>query len=132
LLKDLYAVTQLVGLDPYIGCFHALEYGRPSLVLDLMEEFRPLVVDRPFLDLVLSGQLKPDAFVFTDRQERPVEIGEKNLPLVIQRYEQRLGQTVQHTASRTQQKLRRCFELQARIYARVIMEARTEYEGLMV
>jgi CRISP-associated protein Cas1 len=131
LQKDLHAVAHLVGLDPYIGCFHALEYGRPSLVLDLMEEFRPLVVDRPLLALALTGQLTPNAFTFTGRQERPVELGEKNMPLVIQAYEQRLETTVQHTASRTQQKLRRCLELQARIYARVVMEARGEYEGLV-
>jgi len=131
LQKDLHAVTQLVGLDPYIGCFHALEYGRPSLVLDLMEEFRPLVVDRTFLSLALTEQLTPAAFTFTGRKERPVELGEKNLPSIIGAYEQRLTQVVQHTASRTQQTLRRCFELQARIYARVMMEAREAYEGLV-
>lgn len=131
LQKDLHTVAQLVGLDPYIGCFHALEYGRPSLVLDLMEEFRPLVVDRTFLALALAGQLTPDAFTFTERKERPVELGEKNVPTVIQAYEARIAQPVQHTASRTQQTLRRCFELQARIYARVVMEARGEYEGLV-
>lgn len=131
LAKDLYTVAQLVGLDPYIGCFHALDYGRPSLVLDLMEEFRPLVVDQPLLLLALNGPITPAAFTFTGRSERPVELGEKLLPLIIQHYEERLETTVQHTASRTQQKLRRCLELQTRIYARVILEARSEYEGLV-
>ncbi len=31
------------GLDPYAGYIHADKSGRPSLVLDLMEEFRPHV-----------------------------------------------------------------------------------------
>jgi CRISPR-associated protein Cas1 len=129
LQKDLHTVAQLVGLDPYIGCFHALEYGRPSLVLDLMEEFRPLVVDRTMLALALAGQVTPEDFTFTGRPERPVELGEQKLPAIIQAYEERLETVVQHTASRTQQKLRRCLELQARIYARVVLENRAAYEG---
>jgi CRISPR-associated protein Cas1 len=132
LQKDLHAVAQLVGLDPYIGCFHALEYGRPSLVLDLMEEFRPLVVDLPFLLLALTGPLTPKAFTFTDRPERPVLLDEKQLPVVIGAYEQRLESVVQHTAGNQQQKLRRCFELQARLYARVVLEVSAAYEGLVV
>jgi CRISPR/Cas system-associated endonuclease Cas1 len=35
----------VTGLDPLLGCFRSVEYGRPSLVLDLMEEFRPVLVD---------------------------------------------------------------------------------------
>jgi CRISPR-associated protein Cas1 len=131
LQKDLHTVAQLVGLDPYIGCFHALDYGRPSLVLDLMEEFRPLAVDRPLLTLALTGGVTPNSFTFTGRTDRPVELGDTNRPLVIQSYEQRLENTVQHTASRTQQKLRRCLELQARLYARTVLETRGEYEGLI-
>ena len=35
-----------IGFDPYIGFLHRLDYGRPSLALDLLEEFRPALVDR--------------------------------------------------------------------------------------
>jgi CRISPR-associated protein Cas1 len=51
-----YAVWRLVvvhGLDPYAGYLHVDRSGRPSLVLDLMEEFRPHV------DLLVL-KLKPD------------------------------------------------------------------------
>lgn len=36
----------LAGLDPYAGFLHADRPGKPSMVLDLIEEFRPLAVDR--------------------------------------------------------------------------------------
>lgn len=36
----------LAGLDPYAGFFHADRPGKPSLVLDLIEEFRQIAVDR--------------------------------------------------------------------------------------
>ncbi|WP_322494895.1 CRISPR-associated endonuclease Cas1 [Chloroflexus sp.] len=40
----------LAGLDPYVGLLHADRPGKPSLVLDLIEEFRQAVVDRPLLN----------------------------------------------------------------------------------
>lgn len=40
-----------VRLDPYIGYSHGAHSGKPSLALDLMEEFRPLLGDRCALAL---------------------------------------------------------------------------------
>jgi CRISPR-associated protein Cas1 len=42
----------LAGLDPYGGYLHADRPGKPSLVLDLIEEFRQTVVDRTIIGLV--------------------------------------------------------------------------------
>jgi len=41
----------LAGLDPYAGFLHADRAGKPSLVLDLIEEFRQVAVDRPVVGL---------------------------------------------------------------------------------
>lgn len=131
LQKDVTAAMEVVGLDAYLGCFHALEYGRPSLALDLMEEFRPLIVDTAVLDIVLAGRLKPQQFTFTGREERPVELGQALLPVVIQGYEARLQDAVRHPASENQQTLRRCIELQARVFARFVLGSRGEYEALV-
>lgn len=129
LLKDCTAALQLVGLDPYLGCFHALEYDRPSLTLDLMEEFRPLVVDQTMLGLVQAGAIGPDDFTLTQRKERPVELGEGLIPKVIKAYEARMSSMLVHAPSRTQMMIRRCLEVQARLYARVVMGERDAYEG---
>ena len=64
-----YAVWRQVvvhGLDPYAGYIHADKSGRPSLVLDLMEEFRPhvdlLVIRlRPSAEWAEGGVLKREA-----------------------------------------------------------------------
>ncbi len=48
------------GLDPYAGYLHEDRAGRPSLALDLMEEFRPLVVDRAVLNLVARKKVSGD------------------------------------------------------------------------
>lgn len=42
----------LAGLDPYGGFIHADRPGKPSLVLDLIEEFRQVTVDRVVFGLV--------------------------------------------------------------------------------
>ncbi len=50
------------GLDPAAGFLHAIEYGRPSLALDLAEELRPVAVDLLVLRLVNLRQLAPADF----------------------------------------------------------------------
>jgi CRISPR-associated protein Cas1 len=42
----------LAGLDPYAGFLHTDRPGKPSLVLDLIEEFRQCVVDRTIIGLL--------------------------------------------------------------------------------
>ncbi|NOZ26862.1 MAG: CRISPR-associated endonuclease Cas1 [Chloroflexi bacterium] len=45
----------LAGLEPYAGFLHVDRPGKPSLVLDLIEEFRAPVVDRTILSIVNRG-----------------------------------------------------------------------------
>lgn len=45
----------LAGLDPYAGFLHVDRAGKPSLVLDLVEEFRQMVVDRAIFALLNKG-----------------------------------------------------------------------------
>jgi CRISPR-associated protein Cas1 len=46
LRHDCTGALESVGLDPTVGFLHADRPGRPSLALDLMEEFRTLIADR--------------------------------------------------------------------------------------
>ena len=45
----------LAGLDPYAGFCHADRPGKPSLVLDLIEEFRQAAADRPVFAMLNRG-----------------------------------------------------------------------------
>ena len=62
----------LAGLDPFGGYIHVDRPGKPSLVLDLIEEFRPPVVDRTILGLVNKGvKIEQDERGFlTDKTRR--------------------------------------------------------------
>ncbi|WP_371133313.1 CRISPR-associated endonuclease Cas1 [Sediminibacterium sp.] len=59
---EIWRAIHLSSLDPYAGYLHADRWGRPSLVFDIMEEFRQQIVDRSVLLLVNRGQIKPDDF----------------------------------------------------------------------
>ncbi len=62
LMNRVYAATRIAGLDPYPGFLHSLDYGRFSLVLDLMEEFRTIIVDSLTLSLFNLKIIQKDDF----------------------------------------------------------------------
>ncbi|HOP40935.1 MAG TPA: type I-C CRISPR-associated endonuclease Cas1c [Geobacteraceae bacterium] len=62
LLNDCISALEGVGLDPQMGFLHVLRPGRPSLGLDLMEEFRSVLADRLALTLINRKQLTDKDF----------------------------------------------------------------------
>lgn len=62
LAADLRGAIESVGLDPAVGFLHRDRPGRPSLALDMMEEFRPVLADRLALTLVNRGQIRAKDF----------------------------------------------------------------------
>ncbi len=63
LTKDCFSAVCTVGFDPYHGFFHAGRHGKPSLALDLMEEFRSVIADSVVLTLVNTGSLTSRHFL---------------------------------------------------------------------
>ena len=61
-MHELTALLEGAGLDPYLGFLHQVDYGRPSLALDLMEPFRHPVADRLVLTLVNRDMLGAEDF----------------------------------------------------------------------
>lgn len=62
LVHDVVSALETVGLDPAVGYLHAERPGRPSLALDVMEEFRAYVADRLVLTLINRQQVNPKGF----------------------------------------------------------------------
>lgn len=81
LMNRVYAGVRINGLDPYPGFLHAIDYGRYSLVLDLMEEFRSIIVDALTLSLFnLKVLQKEDFYVEKPDDNEPVEPAEPEIP----------------------------------------------------
>jgi CRISPR-associated protein Cas1 len=62
LVHDCRSALEGVGLDPCVGFLHTDRPGRPSLALDLMEEFRAFLADRLVLSLINRRQIRPKDF----------------------------------------------------------------------
>ena len=62
LSHDIRSACESVGLDSQVGFLHRDRPGRPSLALDLMEEFRPVLVDRYVITLINRKQVSQSDF----------------------------------------------------------------------
>ncbi|MEW6284096.1 MAG: CRISPR-associated endonuclease Cas1, partial [Candidatus Eremiobacterota bacterium] len=80
LLGTVSTAVQVVGLDPYLGSLHSADVGKPSLVLDLMEEFRPLLVDAVALRVVRRRQFSLDDFQLQPEVALPEGLEEDEAP----------------------------------------------------
>ncbi len=118
------SAVQIVGFDQFIGYLHSSIYGRPALALDLMEEFRPLIVDSIVLTLLNNRMLSKDDF--------HVELGAYRLKkeprkLYLRRFEERLNEEITHPIFNYKVTYRRCIELQARLIAKYLTTEIDEY-----
>lgn len=50
----------VTGLDPYMGFIHADRSGRPSLALDILEQFRQPMIDRVLLRMIRRKELNKE------------------------------------------------------------------------
>ncbi len=145
LLGTVTTAVQVVGLDPFLGSLHAAENGKPSLVLDLMEEFRPLLVDATVLRAINRRQVVPGDFLYQQDVEMPAELVDEEAPAredypVLLRpesirkwilvYEQTLRQRVLYPPLGTQITWRQVVLEQARRLARHI-KAEGDYEAFV-
>jgi CRISPR-associated protein Cas1 len=123
LLANVLGALEMVGLDPFLGYLHTTAYNRPSLALDLMEEFRPVLVDTVVVQAVRTA-ITSDDFTVTDDAERPVMLSDAGKRAFVRAFEERMQTLVQHPEGRDsgpgQVDYRRCIALQARRMARAV------------
>ncbi len=62
LSNEYLSLLSAVGFDPYIGFFHSIGYGRPTLTFDMMEELRHPLIDMLVLELIGRKILKAEDF----------------------------------------------------------------------
>lgn len=124
LVKDLSIVLQAVGLDPLLGFYHRPRYGRPSLALDLAEEFRPLIGDSVVLTLINNGEVSPASFL---SQAGAVALTEAGRRAVLAAYERRMDSEITHPLFGYKISYRRILAVQARLLTRTLLGELAEY-----
>jgi len=80
LLGEAVSALCAAGLDPAIGLLHAEQDNRPSLALDLMEEFRPLIVDQVVISAARRRALTAAHGRREDQIRRPAHQGRQGGP----------------------------------------------------
>lgn len=108
----------LAGLDPYGGFLHADRPGKPSLVLDLIEEFRQTVVDRTIIGMVNKR--------FAIEQDMDARLSETTRTRLAEKVQERMESTEGYEKKR--QTLRSILQNQARHLACFLRGEREVYE----
>jgi CRISPR-associated protein Cas1 len=131
LANTIQTYIDISGLDPYLGSLHAPDYGRPSLVLDLMEEFRPILVDTVMLRIVNTrGITMKDFYVPEDApiipgEEELEQIGPMDYPILLSHegvkkwitiYEKRLSEQTFYPLTEQRLSYRQICEQQVRLF----------------
>ncbi len=115
LVHDVAAALESVGLDPAVGFLHRDRPGRPSLALDLMEEFRSFFADRLVLSLINRRQVQ--AAGFTLQESGAVWMDDETRKTVLTAYQKRKQETIRHPFLGEDTTVGLLFHLQARLLA---------------
>ncbi len=153
LFNTVMAAVSQVGFDPYLGALHSVEYGRPSLPLDLMEEWRPVIVVlsvfntraitlQDFIVQRPSREHLEDAPGDEEDWEGDAEDGAKApavLPVrltdagfkkFLAQFERKMADKVRHHLTGRQLSYRDCIREQVRQFARVIRREESGYQPM--
>jgi CRISPR-associated endonuclease Cas1 len=105
------------GLDPRLGFLHRPRAGRPSLAVDFMEPFRPLIADQAVLAGLNHGQFRSEHFSTAQHAIHLTEAGKRMLLGLI---EQRLSATVTPAENSTPIAWREAIGLSAQALAKAL------------
>lgn len=131
LRHDVQGAVNIVGFDPYLGYLHVERYGRPSLALDLMEEFRSLVVDAVVLSALNKRSLTAADFT-TEPLSGAVSLTLEGLRTFLRLYEQKKQSKFKHPVMGRQCSYQEAFEIQARLLAKYLMGEIEKYPPLVL
>ena len=116
LTADVRGALEGVGLDPAVGFLHTDRPGRPSLALDLVEEFRPFFADRLVLSLINRRQLGERDFRRLDNGA--TLLTDEGRKAVLVAYQERKRDEIQHPFLDEKMTVGLLWHVQAQLLAR--------------
>lgn len=129
LMNEVSSAVSIVGLDPYVGFLHSSQYGKPALALDVMEPFRPLVVDSVVLTLLNNRMLGRDDFQEELGAWRLTDDGRRTF---LTKLEDRLNSEIKHPVFGYRVTYRRNLELEVRLAAKWLTGEIDDFQPFMV
>jgi CRISPR-associated protein Cas1 len=129
LMNNVLSAIGLVGLDPYVGYLHSSQYGKPALALDLMEEFRPIIVDSVVQSVINNRILEEADFIAELGSFRLTDSARRKFLL---KFEERMNQESEHPTFNYRATYRRSLELQVRLLAKTLAGETPAYQPFVV
>lgn len=116
LSHDCRSACESVGLDPQCGFLHRDRPGRPSLALDLIEEFRPVLADRLALSLINRQQITTDDF--EQKENGATLLKDDSRKKVLTAWQERKQDEITHPFLQEKMTIGLLPQIQARLLAR--------------
>ncbi|MDN5280638.1 MAG: CRISP-associated protein Cas1 [Clostridiales bacterium] len=130
LLNYVTSAIEQVGLDPMLANLHAVQDRRPSLALDLIEEFRCSVVDTVVTRLVNLVRIQPRDFFYDSR--KGIRMREEAIGLFISEIQARLRARFPDPVTKKQFSLKDLIVKQAYQYKSLILNEKTDYQAVII
>ena len=129
LLSECVGALHAAGLEPSLGIAHAPTDKRPSLALDLMEQFRPLLVDQTVMALLRTRKLRPEHGV-VEAEAGGVWLGADGKKILVDAYEAACQRSVTGALPGYSGSWRRHITHSAQMLARAIAEPDYQWSGV--
>lgn len=129
LLSECVGALHAAGLEPSLGIAHAPTDKRPSLALDLMEQFRPLLVDQTVMALLRTRKLRPEHGV-VEAEAGGVWLGSDGKKILVDAYEAACQRSVTGALPGYSGSWRRHITHSAQMLARAIAEPDYPWSGV--
>jgi len=120
LFPEVWKAVSYAGLDFYAGYLHADRSGKPSLVLDMMEEFRQQLVDRTLIGLITKSVIKPDEIIATEAVEEGRVLSKEVIKVLLASFQERLDSEVMFNGQKGS--LKSFIHLQPRCVVRFLLK----------
>jgi CRISPR-associated protein Cas1 len=127
--NEIAALVESAGFDPFIGFLHGLRYGRQSLPLDLVEEFRHPVVDGLVLTVINTGSVKEADF--HKENKGAVFLNKDAFKRFLSVYEERMEKLFVYMEKDAYTSYRKVFRMQVENMERVVLN-REKYQPFLV
>lgn len=69
LLNEIYGKIEAKGMNPYFGIMHKDREKHPTLASDLIEEWRPVIVDSLAMSMINGNELNKEHFYFSEEKD---------------------------------------------------------------
>ena len=124
--NNIFSMVRMKGLNPYIGFLHAEDKGNPSLINDLVEEFRT-IIDSMTLYTLNKGVLRNKDFYYR-KDKTGCFLTDEARKKFLELFEQRMWEESRDPVSGKTMNIRRHIESQVVKISEVLAGTRTLYE----